>query len=318
MKGRIAKETGAAPGREGAEAMPHGVFWLLATWSALGATATDSPICWTQDGRWYAYTVAVRAERSIPEPGWIFSGNIEPPTPAEEGGRLKFRLYASEPASGTTVLLDEGNAPLTAPVWSPDGAALAYGRSMEGPIGTLKFEVVVQDGLKRKRVLLTRPELGDVDPPALAKRTLAWSPDGRYLAVPASANSSELLVVRADTGMVLKTIAGGSCAGVVAGRFQAGVPSDRRANLVGALRCQFWIASQAGRSRHGAGGSFMDAGRPLDSGGVESRLLAHARPSPTLELVRIGIEDGRSERARRLDDRVEQPGARHSRPHLEH
>ncbi len=280
--------------------MSHGVFWLLATLPALAATGTDAPISWSADGSWYAYTVAARADRNLPAPGWIFGGEFEPPTPAETGERLKFRVYAGEPATGSTVLLEESDAPLTSPAWSPDGRALAYGRSVVGPGGSSRFEIVVQVGLSRKQVLLSRPELGVVEGAELPRRTLAWSPDGRYLAVPASANSADLLVIRADTGMVLKTVPNASA--------PAWSPDGSKLALIvgGAPRSLALLDASFGPLR-----KLADLGGPLAvpswSRDGKSVLAVASRVSTmtriqmqTLKILRIGVDDGREELAQLL------------------
>ena len=52
-----------------------------------------------------------------------------PPTPAPRPGRRRrYRLWATRADTGASVLLEESTGPLTAPGWSPDGRALAFGR----------------------------------------------------------------------------------------------------------------------------------------------------------------------------------------------
>ena len=96
-----------------------------------------------------------------------------------------------------SVLIEESAWPLTAPSWNPLGRSVAFGRfvpqSMEPnqPAPRGRLEIVVQDGLDRKRVLWT---LSDFELDAEARVRFphlrpAWSPDGQFLAVPRPAGS---------------------------------------------------------------------------------------------------------------------------------
>jgi hypothetical protein len=104
-------------------------------------------------------------------------------------------------------LLEESSGPLTSPSWSPDGLALAFGRLVSEREGRGRFEVVIQEAPDRKRVVLSRPvnefHSRATDLPGLG---LAWSPDGRYLAVPVFQQTLSLGIIRADNGRVLKVI----------------------------------------------------------------------------------------------------------------
>jgi hypothetical protein len=94
-----------------------------------------APVLWSPDGRWLAYTVAVRAETRIPRPGWLF--DTQPPEPLSRpkrdsttstGPPRLYRLWATRVDTGVSVLLEESRGPLTSPCWSPDGKAIAFGR----------------------------------------------------------------------------------------------------------------------------------------------------------------------------------------------
>jgi hypothetical protein len=191
--------------------MRRGLFWLFGMLPSLALAGPDAPIQWAPEGGWIAYTVATPAGRPTPVPGWIFG---EPDSPADRTvppdaapSPLRYRLYAADALGGDGVVLEDTRNPLTSPAWSPDGHMLAFGRLVVGAAGPARFEVVVQDGLSHQRVLLSRPASGDAaSPEGYPARTLAWSPDGRYLAVPAPAAGGGLLIVRADNGRVLKTL----------------------------------------------------------------------------------------------------------------
>ena len=144
-------------------------------------------------------------------PGWIFETRrvgekgLAWGDPAPGPAPLIYRLWATRADSGASVLLEESRGPLTSPCWSPDGRALAFGRLVPEAEGRARFEVVIQEAPNHKTVLFTRPyhEFGarSVDLPGLA---LAWSPDGRYLAVPMFQQSLGLALIRADNGRLLK------------------------------------------------------------------------------------------------------------------
>jgi len=184
----------------------------LASLAAFGCLPT--PVVWSPDGRWLAYTVAVRPELRLLKPGWLFDTKPEPQDELLGWGNASsrpqarlHRLWATRADTGVSVLLEESARPLTSPVWSPDGKSMAFGRLVDEGDGKARFEIVVQDAPDRKHVLVKQPAaaINDraLDLPALS---LAWSPDGRYLAVPVFHQSLGLQIVRADTGRMLKEI----------------------------------------------------------------------------------------------------------------
>jgi hypothetical protein len=199
---------------------------LAGLWAVAMLGCLHAPMLWSPDGRWLAYTMAVRSDQPSLEPGWLFetaprnraSGldltirEAQALKPAEAGPRggtgvLLYRLWATRADTGESVLLENARGPLTTPCWSPGGQALAFGRLVPEGEGRARFEVVVQEAPDRQRILLTRPvndfqaRAGDL--PGLA---LAWSPDGRYLAVPLLLQTLSLGIIRADNGRLLKII----------------------------------------------------------------------------------------------------------------
>jgi Tol biopolymer transport system component len=167
---------------------------------------------WSPDGQWVAYTMARRSDFAELSPGWLFEkGTEDAPLlsgkPATPRAALNYRLWASRAETGESVLLEESRGPLTSPTWSPDGRALAFGRLVPEDEGRARFEVVVQESPDRKRVVLSRAvsefNARVSELPGLA---LAWSPDGRYLAIPLFQQTLCLGIIRADNGRILKII----------------------------------------------------------------------------------------------------------------
>src|SRR5262249_16701162 len=145
---------------------------------------------WSPDGKWLAYSLASRPAGHVLRPGWLFEPAIDAPEAAkaearpEAPGGVRYRLWATRVEDGTSVLLEDGKGPLPSPGWSPDGQALAFGRLVPEEEGG-RFEIVVQDGPDRQRVLQATRIAGPISEAAgLPGLAVAWSPDGRYLAVP--------------------------------------------------------------------------------------------------------------------------------------
>jgi hypothetical protein len=171
------------------------------------AGCLHAPMPWSPDGKWIAYTVEVRPIERILRPGWLF----EPPSvplvsPAGPARPSAYRLWATRRDTGASVLLEESEQPLTAPGWSPDGRSLAFGRLVVQPDGPGRFEVVILDGPTRRRVVASRP-LAEINAEAarLPGQAIAWSPDGRYLAIP-QLNPLGLSIIRSDNGRQVNAI----------------------------------------------------------------------------------------------------------------
>ena len=172
------------------------------------AGCLHSPMPWSPDGSWIAYTVEVRPREQVLEPGWIF----EPKRPirsAPAAGRSNYRLWTTRAATNTSVLLEEATGPMTSPGWSPDGRALAIGRVVTEADRSSRFEVVILEGLTRRRVVSSRPLTAltalDSEASRLPHQAVVWSPDGRYLAVP-QLEPMGLAIIRVDNGRTVNTI----------------------------------------------------------------------------------------------------------------
>ena len=187
--------------------MPCVSIWLVCLLVGSTTAPTYPPIRWSPDGQWVAYTTADRPEAGQLPSGWLFGEDEEgeeaaPPSPPS------YRIWATRPRTGESVLLERSAGPLTSPAWNPDGTALAFGRLVPEAEGRARFEVVIQDAPGRQRVIRVEPTTATLAGAAeLPGSGVAWSPDGRYLAVPRP-RPRALLVVRADDGRLLHTIEG--------------------------------------------------------------------------------------------------------------
>ncbi len=196
--------------------------------TTVAASCLHAPLSWSPDGQWLAYTVAEPLGLATLKPGWLFT------TAVESGGRVekslpepdapaaaelvRYRIWATERGSMASVMLEDSAYPLSSPAWGPDGHRLLYGRFVPAPAAAGldrlrgRYEVVMQESLDRKRVILTVP---DVEPPvdhqpSISELQAAWSPDGQYAAVPRPGRSPALLIVLSETGRLIKTLDGAS------------------------------------------------------------------------------------------------------------
>jgi Tol biopolymer transport system component len=193
-------------------------LWVAGVVTVLLPGCVPSPLLWSPDGKWLAYTMAVRPADRVLAPGWLWEpapgagspGRAGAAAGTEAGGRARgevaYRLWATRVEDGASVLLEEGRGPLTSPGWSPDGSALAFGRLVPLDDGGARYEIVVQEAPDRQRVLHAS-RLGALEAAAegLPGLAVCWSPDGRHLAVP-QFQPPGLAVLRADNGHVLKVV----------------------------------------------------------------------------------------------------------------
>ena len=195
------------------EVMRSAFVGLIMLLPAASFASPEAPIRWAPDGRWMAYTLAIPDARPPVGPGWLYgstggTGNDEPSVDAPID---RYRIYAANALTGASVLLESSPEPLSSPAWHPNAQSIAFVRVVKPSDGPARQEVVVQGGSREQCVLLSRPvEGGAVSGEVLAGFVPAWSPDGRYLAVPTLGRSLDLCVIRADNGRILQTVPGGS------------------------------------------------------------------------------------------------------------
>jgi WD40-like Beta Propeller Repeat len=191
--------------------MRHSFLTALAVASVLAiGGCLHAPMPWSPDGKWLAYTVEVRPIGQMLRPGWLFEkSTVEAPARsrvAPKSSATSYRLWATRADSGASVLLEDSPGPLTAPGWSPDGRALGFGRVVPDADGSGRFEVVVLEGPTRRRVVSSRAlPVISAGAARLPGQAIAWSPDGRYLAVP-QLGPDGLAIIRADNGRQVNSI----------------------------------------------------------------------------------------------------------------
>ena len=262
-----------------------------------------APMAWSPDGRWLAYVTATSPDRAdrLP-PGWLFGdGPDAPPKAAAKGRSARYRLWATRPDTGQSVLLEDATGALTSPGWNPDGTAIAFGRVVATEGGRGRFEVVVQESPERRRVLRSEDlddARGDLD--GLPGLAVAWSPDGRQLAVP-QLRPKGLAIVRADDGRLVRAIEGGylpswSPEGGKLAFYRAGDPEGL-----------YLLDARPGEPR-----LLLDVSHPMIAPcwARDSRSVWTVRPLPggAVEAVRVGVEAEGIVQNKALADAVEPAG----------
>lgn len=192
-----------------------GVGFILAiACFALGLGCLHTPLGWSPDGRWIAYTTETVPEALLLRPGWLFRSRAPGTLPAPEhrppGEPRTYQLWISRADNSTSLLIDESPLPIGSPGWSPDGKALAYARISNTPRDKepagLRLELVIREGLERKRVVFSRP-LKELPPEAdrLPGQAAVWSPDAHMVALP-QVDPAGILIVQAGNGRVVRFI----------------------------------------------------------------------------------------------------------------
>jgi hypothetical protein len=144
-----------------------------------------------------------------------------PPPSATPLPPTRFQIWATEYPGLATVKLAESDGPLGPPAWRPDGKGVAYGRFVRetskeaaedsprsAASGPIRFELIVQDGLDRRRVLFSLPhtELGPEVLESFFEVPPSWSRDGRSLAFHRPTDPPGVVIVESTTGRVRKIV----------------------------------------------------------------------------------------------------------------
>ncbi len=265
--------------------------------------AAAAPMAWSSDGEWISYVVETQ-ENPCPIPtAWIFGPSVENSAfvpaarPINEAPALRVaRLWATERSSKTSLLLEQTTGVITPPGWSLDRHSLAFGRITPTELGRGRFEVICIDGPNR-RTLFSQPiDDWSTDAGRLSRWAVAWSPDGRFIAIP-QIKPAGLAILRTDTGRVIKTIESAS--------LPVWAPDGSKLLYISSgdedrLEC---LESHFGASRHLADLGQVD-GPPLFSrDGQTVAILTRKRidrgaapPFEQVDLWRIRVDDGRKDR----------------------
>jgi hypothetical protein len=184
-----------------------GLALVVALSSRLGA----QPSPWSPDGSWIAYVLAPDPSPASAETTLRWLLEVPPPEDQSDSSPPPSReaLWATQPDTGESVVLDQVDGFLTDPAWAPDGRSMAHGRlTAPGSGQPLRFELVVQPAPERQRVLASWPwrrsgsTLDDE-----CRRSVAWSGDGAWLVAP-DPEADGLVLVEAATGRVRRRLPG--------------------------------------------------------------------------------------------------------------
>jgi len=266
-----------------------------------------SPPAWSPDGEWVAYVVeTIGAPGPLPT-DWIFEGGHgtrAEPRVADDSNRgltSRHQLWATRVGSSDSVLIDSASGLITAPSWSPDGRALAFGRIVPGRSGRSRYQVVCQEAGSQRTLSDEGCDARTEGNALLARGPVSWSPNGRFLAVP-SVRPAGLAVLRLDTGKIVGSIAGASLASwsQEGNRLYYFTRSSDHPGLV----C---LDIESGVIRRLADPGRVDCPALLSRDGQSLIVLARRRidrvvdgPTERVELLRVRVEDGRIDRVSTL------------------
>lgn len=288
--------------------MCMGLFCLIGLTPIFAFQASESVPRWSADGRWIAFTISRPVQGLLPEPGWIFETTktgSRLPTRSGPDGAIKTGLYVAETGHEDAWLVEESDNLLTAPEWSPDGRALAYGRIRHGDQpDSQRYEVVINESPGVGRILHTLPfanlGLGLRSNDLTSRLTINWSPDGHYLAVSVPDSPPRTLVLRADNGLMLKVVPDAY--------WPSWAPGSTRLALVRGTDKQTIFVTEAGP---GAVDALADIGRlyqPVDWSKDGKTIVCIARrvvegpkqATATIDFLRLSSKTGGIENAVQL------------------
>jgi len=205
------------------------VLGLIQLNSSTAAAGELSPaMSWSPDSQWLSYTMVNEPGRQRRPPGWLFDTSSDreadrqwPALDAIQAvaGRSTYQIWTTRRDGQSTVLIEESPWPLSTPAWGTEGRSIAFCRFVplslesEAAFPRGRFEVVVQDGLDRKRVVWSLPEfeLDLTTRAAFPHVRPAWSADGDALAVPVPGRQPGITVVTTVDHKVLLSVPSAYC-----------------------------------------------------------------------------------------------------------
>jgi len=139
----------------------------------------------------------------IPIPLTSSGGYVRNPSFSPDGSEVAFawngpregnsNLYVKLIGSNDLLRLTNNDSEEGSPVWSPDGKRIAFARSLGG--GRCAVMIISPlGGSERKLIEISVPSVSPED-----HSVLAWTPDGRYLAVSGAGKDNGLSLVSVDT-----------------------------------------------------------------------------------------------------------------------
>jgi hypothetical protein len=183
---------------------------------------------WSPNSQWLSYTLINEPGTEQLEPGWLF-GTAPSRGAEQEGsaldamqaiaGRTTYQIWTTRRDGRSSVLIEQSRWPLSSPAWGTEGRSIAFCRFVplslepDGGFSHGRLDVVVQDGLDRKRVIWSLPELElDLETRAAIPQVRpAWSADGAALAIPVPGPEPAIAVVKTDDCKLLVSLPNACC-----------------------------------------------------------------------------------------------------------